>query len=398
MAVNTQSFSTITQNWAAAVQGACNTLLDFSIGSILRALNQGQAGVALWLQGLVLQLLITTRLATSSGNAVDTFTVDFMPALPGSITAALPNGSPRLPAVAATGSATFARFTPTNAAFIPASITPGDGLGANIQTADGTQTFTVVADVTQPLYSTALGGYTIPANQASGVATVQALIGGTGGNISAGTLTVLQTGISGVDTVANGAAFTNGVPQETDVALKARFVAFFNALSKATVGAFQYAITSLQQGLQYQIIENKDFNGATDNGMVTIIVDDGSGDIPAGIVSTVFAAVNAVRAAGVRIGVFAAAKVNATFVMTISVLAGFVPSVVQGQVLVAVTAAINATGLGNTLDYMRLGQAAFNVAGVATVTAVTLNGSTADLAATQLQTIKTLSGTVNLAS
>jgi hypothetical protein len=131
---------------------------------------------------------------------------------------------------------------------------------------------------------------------------------------------------------------------------------------------------------------------------VTVIVDDGSGSIPGTIVSAVYTAVNAVRAAGIRIGVFAAAKVNASFVMTISVLPGFTAASVQAAVLSAVTAAINATGLGNTLDYMRLGQAAFNVPGVATVTQVLLNGSTSDVSATALQTIKTLSGTVNLAS
>lgn len=389
--LNTQSYSTILQNWAAAVQGACSTLLDFTVGSVLRALAQAMTGVVLWLQGLILQLLAATRLNTSTGADVDSFVADF--------------GLTRLPAVSATGVVTFSRFTPTNAAFIPASITPGDGLGALVQTADGTETFTVVPDTSNPIYSALLGGYTIPANTASGAATVQDLNGGVQGNISAGTLTVLQTGLSGVDTVTNASAFTNGIDAETDTALKARFIAFMNSLSEATLGAYAYAITSLQQGLEYNLVENVDYNGTADNGMVTIIVDDGSGSIPSPLLTIIANAVNAVRAAGIRIGVFAAAKLAANVVMNIHVGAGYVGATVQAQVVAAVTAAINSTGLGNTgsisagstLDYMRLGQAAFDASpGVTAVTGVTLNSATADLAATGKQTIKAGAITVNL--
>lgn len=402
--LNTQSFTTLLQNFVAAAQGACETLLDFTVGSILRAIAQATIGVVLWLQGLILQLLATTRLSTSKGNDVDTFCVDFMPALPGSVTSALPNGSPRLPAVSATGPVTVARFTPTTAAFIPASIVQGDGLGANIQTLDGTQTFTVVADLAQPLYSPSLGGYTVPAGQASGSVTVQALVGGTGGNISEGTLTVLQTGVSGIDTVINPSAFTNGINQESDAALKARFIAFMNSLSEGTLGAFAFAITSLQQGLQYKLIENVDYNGSADNGMVTVIIDDGSGNTPTATVNLVASAIISVRAAGIRSAVFAATKLSANVVMTIGVKQGYVAAVVQLQVIAALTTAINGVGMGDplgpgpTLDHAMLGQAAFNVPGVASVTGVTLNSGTGDLTGTKLQTIKAGTLTVNLAS
>lgn len=396
MALNTQSFTTGLRNFVAAAQGACATLLDFSEGSILLAVAEATQGLMLWLQGLILQLLATTRLATSFGNDVDTFCVDFMPALPGSVSAALPNGSPRLPAVKATGPVVMARFTPTLPAFIP-----GDGVSAIIQTQDRTQSFAVVADTTQPLYSAALGGYTIPAGQASGAVTVQALVGGTGGNISAGTLTVLQTfggqGIS-VDTVTNPVAYTNGINQESDAALKARFVAFMNSLSEGTLGAFAYAITSLQQGLQYKLIENQDYNGQADNGFVTVIVDDGSGATPTATVNAVANAIISVRAAGIRSGVFAATKLTANVVTTIGVAQGYVAATVQAAVVAALTTAINGVGLGNSLDYMLLGQAIFNVPGVASVTGTTLNGGTSDLAATLKQTIKAGILTVNLAS
>jgi Baseplate J-like protein len=394
--LNTKNFTTLLQDFVAGVQGASKVLLDFTVGSILRAIAQATSSIALWLQGLILQLLATTRLATSVGDDVDTFCVDFMPALPGSVTATLPNGSPRLPAVKATGPEVFSRFTPTNAALVP--------VGAVIQTLDGTQSFTVVADPTQAAWSPSQNGYVIPAGVTSATGTVQAVNGGTGGNISGGTLTVLQTGISGVDTVTNPFAFNNGLDKEKDSALKARFPAFMNSLSEGTLGAFAFAITSLQQGLQFKLIENVDYNGQVDNGMVTVIIDDGSGNTPAATVNAVASAIIAVRAGGIRSAVFPAVKVAANVVMTIGVAPGFVKTTVQAQVVAALTVAINGIGLGDpqgpgpTMDFMLLGQAAFNVPGVVGVTGVTLNGGTADLAATKLQTIKAGILTVNLAS
>jgi hypothetical protein len=72
---------------------------------------------------------------------------------------------------------------------------------------------------------------------------------------------------------------------------------------------------------------------------------------------------------------------------------------VQAAVQAALTAAINGVGLSNPFDYMMIGQICFNTPGVATVTAATLNDATADLIATQKQTIKVgTAPVVNLAS
>src|SRR5690348_7832551 len=99
------SFSSLVQNMAAYVQGSASQLLDLTVGSVLRAILEASASMALWLQWLVLQLLAITRLATSSGNDVDSFVNDF--------------GLTRLPGVGATGTVTFGRFNNTPAAFIP---------------------------------------------------------------------------------------------------------------------------------------------------------------------------------------------------------------------------------------------------------------------------------------
>jgi|SRR5579883_935267 len=374
----TKNFKTLVSDQVAAIQGACNALLDFSVGSVLLSFVQANAAaVGLWLQGLVLQAITLTRAATSNGSDLDSWMADF--------------GLTRIPAIQASGAVTFSRVTSTIATVIP--------VGALVSSADGTQTFTVIADTTNPNYYGNLGGYSVGVGVSSMSVTVQAVNAGTQGNVAAGAISVIKTGIAGIDTVTNSSAFTNGQNAETDSALRIRFVNFINQLSKGTPSAIGFAITSLQQNLQYSIIENKDYSGATDNGMVTVIVDDGSGNIPAGTLALATNAVNGARAAGVRVGVFGAVAVLANVQMTITTAAGFNHPTVVGLVATALTAYINSLGMlpisGNTLPYTKLEQIAYEASpGVTNVTNISLNGSTADLVATQLQTIK--AGTITV--
>ena len=66
-----QTFTTLVQNMAAGVQGSAAQLIDLSVGSVLRALLEACASVALWMQWLILQVLSMTRAATSSGADLD---------------------------------------------------------------------------------------------------------------------------------------------------------------------------------------------------------------------------------------------------------------------------------------------------------------------------------------
>lgn len=381
--LNTRSLQTGVETFAAAAQARTSDLVDFSPGAILRAVAEAIVADELWLQALTVQVLAVTRLSTSFGTDVDTFCVQFMPALPGTVSTALPIGTPRIQAVAATGQVTFSRNTVSSTApFIP--------VGTLVKTADGSQSFRVYADPTNSSYSAALGGYTIPTGTASVTASVQAVNAGSQGNVAAGTISLLASTIQsgGVDTLVNAAAFTNGVDQESDAALKARFVQFIASLARATEGALTYAIQSLQTGLQVAIHEQVDPNGTTDYGMVTIYVDDGSGAPPSTVITAANNAVGAYRAAGVRVGVYGATTLLATAVMVITTASGFNHAAVVGQVGTALTAFINAVGLENTLHYTQLAAVAYGVAGVTNVSAVTLNGGTADLVPGFGQTIK----------
>ncbi len=372
MAISTKDFTTLVREGVTAIQGYAGALVDLTIGSILRAFVEANAAVVIWLQGLILQVLAITRAATSSGADLDSWVGDF--------------GVTRLAATYATGHVTFARFTPTQQAVVP--------LGATVQTGDGSQQYSVVADATNAAYNGALGGYVLPPGTASISVPVVAATGGAAGNAVAGAVSVISGAIPGVDTVTNTAAFANGEDAETDAALRTRFIAYIRSLSKATKAAVSYAITSLQSGVTCSLVENQSYGGATQLGYFYAVVDDGSGTPSGTFLVNAGNAVEAVRPLCISFGVFPPVVVNAAVAMTCTIAANYDGPATRALVVAALTTYIN-TLVRNpatqimTLPYSRLAQVAYDASpGVTNVTGVTLNGGTADLTAPAQQTIK----------
>src|SRR5690348_10764429 len=203
-APNTQSFDEIVSQEATAIQAQQPQLRNFNPGSILRAIIEAVAGVCMYLQNLIVAMYATARASTSNGPDLDSWMADF--------------GLARLPAVAASGQVTFARFTPTNAATIP--------VGTQVESADGTQTFAVIADTTNVNYFPLQNAYVVGAGISSVAVTVQDTVAGSAGNVIAGALSVLASPIVGIDTVTNASPFGNGFDAETDAAFRVRFQNF----------------------------------------------------------------------------------------------------------------------------------------------------------------------------
>src|SRR5260364_9741 len=350
MAISTKDFVTLVREQAAAIQGAARSLVDLTVGSILRAVIEANAAVTLWLQGLILHLLKTTRAATSTGADLDSWVEDY--------------GLSRLPAVAATGYVTFSRFTPTQPALIP--------VGAKVQTANGVQHYAVVKDADHPAWD---------AEQA-----------GAAGNARIGSIDTLAQAMPGVDTVTNEAALTNGTDAESDPALRKRFIAYIASLSKATMDAVGYAITSVKPGLSYALVENQTYEGDEQRGYFYVVVDDGTGMPTQTLIATVYTAIEAVRPLAVHFSVFAPVVVKVKVQMKIQT-AGADHTATAAQVAAAIKNTLNALGLGAMLPYTRLAQIAYDASpAVTNVFAVQLNGATDDLISTPKQTFK--AGTV----
>ncbi|RVD76994.1 baseplate J/gp47 family protein [Pseudomonas koreensis] len=372
--LNVKDFTTLVRDQVTAIQGRAAGLVDFTIGSLLRAITESNASILQWLQQLIVTLLATTRASTSSGADLDSWMADF--------------GFFRISASFATGQVTYSRFTPTNSALIP--------VGALVGSTDGSQQYAVTVDSTNVLYNSTLGGYLIPAGTASATVPVIASTAGSAGNALIGTVTLIVGTISGVDTVTNSTVFTNGVDQESDEAFRARFVLWVQSLSKATKAAIAYALSSMQPGVSFTLTENQDYSGNTLYGYFYAVVDDGSGAPSGAFLVSAAAAIESVRGFTTRYGVFAPVLVTANVGMAITTDPSVTHSVVVAQVTSALQTYISSLKLGQILPYTQLAAVAYGVSpAITNVSGVLLNGSTADLAATNKQVIRP--GTVTVA-
>lgn len=382
MTINTQSFPSMVQNAVSAMQGAASDLVDLTVGSILRAFVDAYCGLALWLQAVALQTASLTRFSTSFGEDADTWGADF--------------SFPRLAPQSATGQLTFARFTPTQQASIPAAVNSGVDIngaiiwtgGAIAQTSDGTQQYMVIPDAAQSAYNASLNAYIIAASVASATVTVSSVNKSAAANAQVGQINVVAQAIPGVDTVTNAVAFANGEDAESDTSYHGRFPQFLASLSRATLAAIRFAIQSIGPNVDFTITENQTLVGVAQPGFFFVIADDGTGSPSGGFLTQVAAAIETVRGSTITYAVFAPTLITANIGMVISTASGFVHSAVVTAVQAALQAQINTLPIGADLPFTFVSSIAYGVPGVINVTSVTINSGTSDLTTTATQIIK----------
>ncbi len=358
MQLQLRTFDTIVSSAAAAVQAAATTVLDLTVGSVLRAILEANAGVGLWMQWLILQVLQTTRAATSSGPDLDTWMADF--------------GLSRLQAVAAGGMVTFSRFSPSTAALVP--------VGTLVRTSDGSQSFAVGVQTTNAAWSAVQNGYALAVGNAAINVPVTAVVAGSAGNVQSGTISLIAAAVPGVDTVTNAAPTIGGLDSESDSALRSRFSAYLVSLFKATPAAVGYAVSSVQQGLQYTIQENVTQSGSALPGCFVVTIDDGTGAPPNSLLTAVANAIEPVRPIGSTWTVVPPSVTTANVSMSIATGSAASHPTAQADVSAAVTAYINALPVGAPLPWTRVAQIAYGASpAVTNVFAALLNGGTSDI-------------------
>ncbi|WP_036292071.1 baseplate J/gp47 family protein [Methylosinus sp. PW1] len=370
MKLNLKTFDQIVSDQAAAAQASAGKLLDFSVGSILRAFAESIAGIALWLQAQISKLLLTTRAATSTSTDLDTWMADF--------------DLTRIPGVAATGIVTFTRFS-------AGASQPVVPVGTVVQTSDGSLRFTVVADTTNANWSATLGGFLFPVNVGSIDVPVAAADVGTSYNVVAGAISQVATAVSGVDQVVNVNAFANGANAESDDAFRTRFQGYILGLSRGDLYGLSAAIAAIGVSVQYAPVENYSVDGVWSPGFFYVVADDGTGAPSSEFLGRIATAVDSVRPMTVRFTVVAPTVQAAVVNLNIGVLSGYDAPTVRAAVADAVSANINALGLGKGLEFGLLYAWALAIPGVSYAHGVTLNGldgDAASIAASPKVTIK----------
>jgi len=371
--LNIKSFTELVNEQIIAIQARSAKLVDFSIGSILRSLAESNAGVASWLQQLIVRVLVTTRASTCSGEDLDSWMADF--------------GFYRLSAVQASGMVTFSRFTATHPALILT--------GTKVRTMDGTQIYTVISDSRIKTFDSGQKGYILPAHVVSVNVPVRATRAGADGNVMAGTVTVIVGTVAFVDAVTNAGAFTGGKNAETDDDFRARFTKWFTSLSKATKEAIEFALLHIQNGVSYTLTENVSYDGHPQPGYFYAVVDDGSGWPSEAFIQRANVAIENTRGFTVSFGVFSPLVIRADVSIIIKTESPEHHAEVLGLVKRAVEVYINSLTLGQLLTYTKLLKLASSASPmIKSITSIKLNNSNADLPATAKEVIR--AGTIEV--
>jgi hypothetical protein len=115
-------------------------------------------------------------------------------------------------------------------------------------------------------------------------------------------------------------------------------------------------------------------------GHFVVTVDDGSGDPPAALLTTVQQAVDAVRPVGSSFAVQGPVVEAADISMTVTTVTGPAQQTIVAAVADAIETYIAGLAIGDTLNYTRLVQLAYAAsASITNVSAVLLNGGAVDL-------------------
>jgi uncharacterized phage protein gp47/JayE len=211
---------------------------------------------------------------------------------------------------------------------------------------------------------------------------VQAGIVGSGGNVLAGSISLLSTPIPGVDSVNNAQPTGGGAAPESDAAFRQRFLLYINSRSLATTEAVSWATASVQPGLRYAVLANQTISGVTQLGSFCVVVDDGTGVTTSALLQAVQAAVDTVRPIGVNFAVFPPTVISVSIAMTLEVTDSGAAAVISSTVQASIAAWVAGLPVGGILSLSKLEAIAHaQDSRVVSVTSASINGATQDLAA-----------------
>lgn len=384
--LNLKSREQFVSSEIAAIQAALPNTFQFPVGSIVRALVDAHSTLAIWEESLIQFVNARCRLATSEGTDADSFVEDF--------------GLTRLPGVAASGLVTFSSFSTTQIRFIP--------VGSIVSTQIDSISFIVTIDTTNPNYDPITNSYVMQIGIPSINVPVQCSTQGTVGNVSLNTIVIINSPITGVDTVTNQNDFTNGTQPQTDPQLRIYFVEYLNGLKRATKDALAFAILSVQSNLTYNLVENVDYATQTQHlGYFYAVIDDGTGNPPLSLLNSVASILDIYRGFTIAFEVHGPVVVTANISATVVTPVGYVNTNLVPNIQSALDIYISLIPFGETLFYTRIAQIIYNVivdavgsvtADQFNVTSILLNGGTADLVSTSIQKIEPGTITITLSS
>lgn len=316
MSVPSLSLSDFQSLFFTQYSAVAETPANTNEGSTVWALGNAVALLALNVQQELAYVQQLARLGTSVSSDPDTNS-------PNVDTFVEPFGVSRIEATYASGAVTLTAPSPATAQIL----IPVGGLVAT----DAGLTFAVIPDTTNNAYNATLGGYVMPVGSTSVNVSVQCSIAGSIGDVQPGQIsslanTVNSPPITGIATVNNASAFTNGEGEESDTSLQARFQAQMSTGNVGTPNALVAAALAVAPGtangapgLTYSEGDGLNSSGTATSSVVSMYVNyAGTGTAPPGaLVSQVTAAIRAKAAAGIVATAYAPTVIPVNSIATI---------------------------------------------------------------------------------
>lgn len=203
--------------------------------------------------------------------------------------------------------------------------------------------------------------------------TAEAVEGGTSGNVTAGTITVIKTTLDDASiSASNSSKFVGGADEESDDRFRDRIKKYLETLRRATVGAVEAAALQVG-GVFFAALDES----TAASGYVTLYIADEDGNSNATLEAAVLAELINWRACGITINVDGATAVEQDIDMTLTYQAGVDTEAVR---LAAIAAARAYRDGLNVAETMYLSALTAVVQAVPGIKAVTINDPSGNVA------------------
>lgn len=280
-------------------------------------------------------------------------------------------GQERFAASAAIGQVTFAR-----AAGVSGTIPAGTRVATVVADDGSFVTVTTNVDVIWLIGDTAR---TVAAT---------ATVAGAAGNVGIGGLSrILDALFASGFSVTNADAFAGGNEEETDAEYRQRLRTFNQTLRRGTLKAIEFGALQVPQIKRATVVE-------TTVAVVTVYVTDGAGGSNPAMVAAGQAEIENWRAGGVAVTVTGGAIFTQPITLSLAVRTGVNVAGLVTRVQQAVTSAVNALRIGETL-YRDLIQSAARAVDPGSIVSVSVAVPAADIVPTANQIIRTSAVTVS---
>jgi uncharacterized phage protein gp47/JayE len=234
--------------------------------------------------------------------------------------------------------------------------------GTRVNTTHGVQ-FTTDADAT-----ISVGSVTVP---------VTAVLGGAAGNVNANTITIIDSVLSGVTGVTNPDVTSGGIDEESDAELLSRYLEKVS-LPATSGNTYHYKQTAKEvPGVQDARVFPL-WNGA---GTVKVVITSNDGlTASAALVSAVVEHVEDMRPIGATVTVTAATVRNITVSAHLQLDPAYLADEVKAEITANIYEYIGSLGLdAGAVLYSQIMRVIMTTDGVLNCSALTLNGSAADV-------------------